>query len=624
MPPQPIRVRLSVLHAAFDARRREAFARLREALLDECRGFEDRIDLHFYEETTARGSLPAWLKIMRDGVARAWDPENIESVWTDALNELSEFPHAYFNVTKETIAWAESLGRFRPTHLAFLPDDVTLGRGYAKGLLRMIEARPDDVICGLTNHAEAARMRAAGARWYTTRDAWNGFGVVTARFAAEHLLWRRRELLADREGQRSVQHDEGVSLHLMSLGRAIYKPLPGLVQHEDETESLDGSFVAGDGSDKIRRRSVSFEPDTDLGEIAWEDGDTLDVGRSYSGTHWSLVYDLERLSPTVIETAYSCERDRGYFEPARLASSGGGLEDMPKAVISHQGQTRPGVLTREDVSSARERTEHGVDVEPHVWISVPEYQPALPAQRVSLEKAARALRRAGVRVTTDLVVGQSLVTRARNWGCVHAFMRSRANVLFQWDGDVECLDEEAIVKMLRTGHPVLAGAYPFRDGSGKPCATLPCSPTDPNAPLARQYHVEEDGTCLAHEVATGFLLVRRVVITDLMSRHPELVHEQDGGPHCGAPAWALFDTRLEELGRGRRRRYLSEDWEFSRLCREAGWPVRLFLPPTFRHWGITPCDGHVEIAWGDKTWEEIYGPDPAAALKGKATRAPKG
>lgn len=587
----PVRIRLSVLHAAFDPERRVSFTKLHETLLQECAGLEDRIDLHVYREVDPRGSLLPWLGIMRDGVARA-EADRFPDEGEGFVLDTGYPPYP------QTGAECRALGRFAPTHLAFLPDDVTLGKGFARALLAIAENCPGDLIDLLTNHSAAPKMRADGARYYVTRDAWNGFGLMPVEMAAKHLMWRRGALLLDGKheaeggkpvpGRRIVQHDEGVSLWAMQHRIPIVKPLPGLVQHEEPAETLDDSHVGfGRGVNEVLRKSVCFEPETDLAKEDWSETKKIaDAGRSMSGTHWSLVFDLAELTESVVERAYECDREGGFF-PVKSP------ESKERITVDPQGELCD---------------EFGVHLRPHVFISVPEYQPALAPQRTSLMMNVATLRKAGTLATTDLVTGQSLVTRARNWGCVHRFMKSRANVLFQWDGDVEAVAPNALHLMLPLceKYGVVAGAYPFRDGSGKPCATLPRTPGS-NNPLNVQLAIEEDLTCAAHEVATGFLMVHRRVLVQLMARFPELLHQQDGGPEIGAPAWALFDTRIVDNGRGRRGRYLSEDWEFSRLCREIGVTPRLYVPLILRHWGITPCDGHIQVFWNDKPWEEVYG-----------------
>jgi hypothetical protein len=242
----------------------------------------------------------------------------------------------------------------------------------------------------------------------------------------------------------------------------------------------------------------------------------------------------------------------------------------------------------------------GTDVSPsihtHVYLAAPSYRGGhLLAMRRSLDLTANDLVRHEVEVTVATQAGEALVTRMRN-RILHDFMMSRANVLFLWDDDVEVVQTDAVRRMLATGRPVLGGAYPYRGRTDRAiCAGL--LPSDSGVPGEYAVKVDADETLEVAEVPAGFLLVRRSVVATLMRTHPELLYEEDGARE-GEPRFALFDTALAPRGSGLRRRYLSEDGTFSHLCRAAEFPPRVFLPPTFRHWGLMPSEGHATEAWG--------------------------
>ena len=71
----------------------------------------------------------------------------------------------------------------------------------------------------------------------------------------------------------------------------------------------------------------------------------------------------------------------------------------------------------------------------------------------------------------------------------------------------------------------------------------------------------------------------------------ELLYKADLPEFTGEPMWALFDTDIVE------QRYLSEDYYFCKLWRDAGHEVYCFVPAEFKHWGITGCTGHILDAW---------------------------
>lgn len=557
---EPVRIRISILHAAFDESRRDSFVRLYESLKRQEEGLEDRVEVRAYHEITKRGSLPGWLQTLEDGCS--------------AHIAHSAPSHASVDFSARSF----ELCRFNPTHLTFLPDDVTLGKNFLRGLLRLVEARPKDVICCLPNHAASELAYEKGARFYKTPDGFTAFaGTLPVDLAAEHLEWRRRAI-----HQTSVlQGDEGVNVWAMCTGRPILKPLPGLLQHDCVTTSLDGSNLADGG-----RASLVFDPATDLAAIPWEDGKTLDVGRTRFGNHWMTVFDVKYHRWPNVEDVYRLHRDANF---ATWDDADGRAERAKRL----------------DVWDALGPSSTALPAKHSILIAVPEYQPMVIQARASLERNVNALRAAGHRVEHRSYPGQSLITRARNL-LVHDFMRSQHDVLFQWDGDVEAVAPDALVQMLALERPILAGIYPFRtEGGGVVVVPLP----KPGSPNEKQVTIDEDGSACVQDAPTGFLMVKRYVLADLMMRHPERLHQVDcaGDATQGEPCWALFDTSLVETANGNRRRYMSEDWEFSRIAREAGYEVRADCRVILRHWGMKGFDGHPLVSWGVKTWEEVYG-----------------
>jgi hypothetical protein len=227
-----------------------------------------------------------------------------------------------------------------------------------------------------------------------------------------------------------------------------------------------------------------------------------------------------------------------------------------------------------------------------VVIAVPTYvQPRL-ALRAGVERIVADLEAHGIKATYFESPGDSLVTRGRH-GLQHEFLCSPATHLLQWDADIECLDPTAVRKMLATGHDVVGGAYPWRDGSGRVVAN-PLRETLEQ----RTVSVDYDRKCIpVAEVGTGFLLTSRKCIVDLCAKHPELMCMADIEPFVGAPMWALFDAAIEMTPSGRKR-YASEDWRFCSLARAAGYGVWVYYPPVFRHWGKFPHAGHIVKSWG--------------------------
>lgn len=475
---------------ALRGERRVASERLLAELRPQCHAAG--IELFVHHDYAGKGSLEPWLECMRHAAA------------SDA------------------------------THVTYLPDDAILVPHFVEVLKNVIAAKPEALICCLSNHPLAPEAARRGARWYTTADGFVGFaGTMPIAWLRDYLAWRERHDLAH------YPADASVNLWAITTRVPTYKPLPSLVQHDLSLESLDGNeWQNDDPSAKTLRSSQVWEPHADLRGVDWTAGDVPDIGTTFSRQCWDVAFHLPTTQDN-IEAMYDARRGAS------------------------------------------------VDATPHVFIAVPAYVPSDLAHRVSVKRTIADLEAHGILVTYVETRGDSLVTRGRH--CIqHQFLSSPATHLLQWDADVECCDHTAVRKMLESGHDVVGGAYPWRDGSGRVvCNPLP----SPTADIDPQQCIE------VKETGTGFLLTSRKAIVKLCAWHPELLYEADLVDIAGAPMWALFDAAIE-MGPGGRPRYASEDWRFCSLAREAGYPVHIYYPPVFRHWGLSASEGHVLKAWG--------------------------
>jgi hypothetical protein len=172
-----------VTHAAFDEARQASIARLLEGLTP-C-----PYPIHIERDETRQGSIKTWLKAC------------IHALNTDA------------------------------THIIRLPDDCTVIPEFNNVLPTLCDDRIVDMF---PNHPKAPQWLAEGKRGYWTQDGCVGFTVFPRAELVAHLDWRSRAIVRD------VGDDEGVNLWCIRTGRSVYKPLPGLVDHDVSVPSLDG------------------------------------------------------------------------------------------------------------------------------------------------------------------------------------------------------------------------------------------------------------------------------------------------------------------------------------------------------------------------------------------------
>lgn len=169
------------------------------------------------------------------------------------------------------------------------------------------------------------------------------------------------------------------------------------------------------------------------------------------------------------------------------------------------------------------------------------------------------------------VSGDSLVCRMRQ-RAVHLMMCTPATHLLFWDTDIECVTPDAIHHMVEADLDVVAGACPYKDMSGATVHNL--WPADEGKPRVI------NGFCEVQDAGTGFMLIKRRVISHLMKAQPDLLHwSMSMGKDRGAPLWALFDTAIIDGV------YQSEDYYFCRLWQAHEGKVYVDVNARFRHWG---------------------------------------
>ena len=103
----------------------------------------------------------------------------------------------------------------------------------------------------------------------------------------------------------------------------------------------------------------------------------------------------------------------------------------------------------------------------------------------------------------------------------------------------------------------------------------------------------QHGYCKVNEAATGMMLVKRQVFKKMMKAFPERKYNSDqiinGNPYRSENAYNLFDVGIY----GKHKRYLSEDYYFSRLWQELDGEIWADITLPLSHFGATTFTGSV-------------------------------
>lgn len=205
-----------------------------------------------------------------------------------------------------------------------------------------------------------------------------------------------------------------------------------------------------------------------------------------------------------------------------------------------------------------------------------------------------------IQVAFGTIANESLVTRARNV-LVAYFLQSNYTKLFFIDADIEYSVED-VLKLLAHKKEVIVGAYPKKGVNWQRIAdSMRANPeekyTDQQiSAFGSDYAINfkfvnrerkqiaiETGCVRLHDGATGFMMIDRSVIDKMIEAYPDLKYNNDLNtpPELNPYFYAFFDTMIDP----RDRRYLSEDYCFSRRWQDIGGEIWLDPSISLNHHG---------------------------------------
>lgn len=186
----------------------------------------------------------------------------------------------------------------------------------------------------------------------------------------------------------------------------------------------------------------------------------------------------------------------------------------------------------------------------------------------------------GVGLAVELGGGDALITRARA-AMADRFLKSGASHLLFVDADIG-FRPEYVFRLLEADRDLVGGVYPIKsidwakvrqavvDGKRDLMAAsvgyvVRFIPTPDNS-----VQVDDDGFGPVAYIGTGFMLIKRAVVEQVVAAHPELKARL--GDTAGGPATEvamIFETIIEP-GAGE---HLSEDYAFCHRWRDLGGEV---------------------------------------------------
>lgn len=222
---------------------------------------------------------------------------------------------------------------------------------------------------------------------------------------------------------------------------------------------------------------------------------------------------------------------------------------------------------------------------------------ALERYVTSVVKLQLLLMRKGIQLFIDTTENESLVHRARNVSLGRFMQKTDADLLFFVDADVE-FDAESALRLIESTqvYDIACACYPkkviqykqaadaVRSGDERPMSMLASSLV---VNIGAQRRSVENGFIEVLDAPTGFLCVHRRVFEKLEKDMPELWCQNDHQNRDFDSYHAAFDTMIDP----ETKRYLSEDYAFSRRAQMAGFKVMAHCGTTLGHVGNLPFNG---------------------------------
>jgi hypothetical protein len=208
----------------------------------------------------------------------------------------------------------------------------------------------------------------------------------------------------------------------------------------------------------------------------------------------------------------------------------------------------------------------------HLHIGLPCYGGMLcESTMTSILKFVLMATQVGLSWSMDTMVNESLVTRARNNLMAKMLTNEKATHFMFIDSDIR-FDANSIFHMMAADKDIIAGMYPKK-----------AYPIAYNINLNQQTKIQGP-LFTVDTAATGFLMFKRKVYTDLIAAHPTTKYVDDVGlgKEYEPNMYAIFDCYIDDKGH-----YLSEDWAFCRRAKAIGYEIwadgRVLLNHTGTH-----------------------------------------
>lgn len=232
----------------------------------------------------------------------------------------------------------------------------------------------------------------------------------------------------------------------------------------------------------------------------------------------------------------------------------------------------------------------------------------------SILRLQRLMESVGAKLTVRTISNESLITRARNYFCSLMLADETYTHLMFIDSDIVFMPE-SVLRMLSSNKDVVAGAYPKKSIIWDRVETALERATKENKRIenvsvqaqlydyAIAWKAVPTGSSHSFQIingftqidyaATGFLMIKRAVLTQMAAAMPHLKYTNDMSgydtPNNREHFFALFDCVIHPVTK----QYLSEDYTFCKRWSDLGGEIWLDVSCNLTHIGTYPFSGSI-------------------------------
>lgn len=243
---------------------------------------------------------------------------------------------------------------------------------------------------------------------------------------------------------------------------------------------------------------------------------------------------------------------------------------------------------------------------PSLMIATPMYGGLCTGHYVSgLLGTLNTMQTIGMAVYWAQIMNESLITRARN-ELTRIFLEKGFDYLMFIDADIS-FDEKAVVSLVAADRDIVCGIYPKKEIDWSKIEQAACSGKENLKDYSGAFvlnmdgdHQEsdEDGVIEVRHGGTGFMLIKRRVLEELMPHVPTYRASSYKDPVTGEYVKPLthefFATSIDHTGA-----LLSEDYHFCELWRKHGGKVHANPFIKLDHVGTYVYSGDILKAGGN-------------------------